>query len=138
MDETPPESPPSHGPNGKFLPGNKVGAMGRAATRSPWQPVGVRLQKWLNTPGHEIRALLNNLNELSRLSSIDIGCVRIVAGMMFNKKDDLKYFNSVIDRVEGFPIQTTREVEKLKPTLADVDAASNEEAQAEYERLTKG
>ena len=99
--------PPLRNENGQLLPGNTANKAGVNGHTKGWQPLGIRLQKWLNMSAVEIADMHKDEARLYALSSIDAMCIKMISGgFTAAPKDMVKIFKEINDRIEGTPRQT--------------------------------
>jgi hypothetical protein len=91
-------------PDGTFADGHSGNPDG-AKARKGWQPYGQRLQKYMDMPGEEIGALINDPERLHKLSGTDIACVRHSAEIIGGKAW-MEALERALNRIEGTPTQT--------------------------------
>lgn len=105
--QIPPPINPQRSADGKLLPGAVINPTGANGHMKGWQPIGIRLQKWLNMSAVEVSNLHASDADLTSLSMIDAMCIKLIAtGFTAAPKEMVKIFKEITDRVEGTPRQT--------------------------------
>jgi hypothetical protein len=95
------------GPDGRWLPGNNANPEGNNGRAAGWQPVGRRLQGWLEKPMGDLEDLAEDRTAIRKLSSIDAYCVKLIAsGTTAAPKGMVSIFKEINDRIEGTSKQT--------------------------------
>lgn len=90
--------------NGRLEKGAILNPTGANGHNAGWQRYGDRLQKYLNMPLGELRALVANTEELDKLSQIDAVCVMQAFEMYYGSAARSER-EDALNRIEGRPTQ---------------------------------
>lgn len=91
-------------PDGTFKAGVSGNYSGTNGHNAGWQRYGDRLQKWLAMPFLELRALIDDIDNFNKLSTIDCVCAQQAYDMRsgVNKRIERE---DALNRIEGRPTQ---------------------------------
>ena len=91
---------------GRWVKGTTPNPEGKNGREKGWQPYGIRVQKWLNMSAEEVIAIYKDKEKMTKLTSIDLVCVKQVVGMLGGPKS-IEERETCIDRIEGKSCQST-------------------------------
>jgi hypothetical protein len=103
--------------DGTWPPGQSGNPEG-AKARKGWQPSGLRLQHYMDMPGDELEALINDPDRLRLLSAVDKGCVRYCAEISGGKAW-MDAMERALNRIEGSPKQVIDMTTRPAPQISD-------------------
>lgn len=103
---SPPDLTPKRNEKGQLLPGETANPTGANGHNAGWQRYGDRIQKWLEMPFVELKALADTPAKFDALSSIDRRAAQHVIDMQSAEFSHRRLSSEdALNRIEGRPTQ---------------------------------